>query len=148
MMFRPSLLLYERLPEMRYVEFPWRWLSVLSVVTAFFVAVAISQFRRKWIPWAITAMAVVGVGAVIVHTVTWDHAHYLEGLIADAHSPSGYPIRFGDWSNPLGSQREKLDKAAPLVAVADRGASRPDPSRTVARAAQNLFRGIGAAAAA
>ena len=121
MMFRPSLLLYERLPEMRYVEFPWRWLSVLSVVTAFFVAVAISQFRRKWIPWAITAMAVVSVGAVIVHTVTWDHAHYLEGLIADAHSPAGYPIRFGDWSNPLGSQREKLDKAAPPVAVADPG---------------------------
>ena len=66
-------------------------------------------------------MAVVSVSAVIVHTVNWDHAHYLEGLIADAHSPSGYPIRFGDWSNPLGSQREKLDKAAPLVAVADPG---------------------------
>jgi hypothetical protein len=118
MMFRPSLLLYERLPEMRYVEFPWRWLSVLCVVTAFLVASAISQARRKWIPWAMTAVAVACVSAVIVHTVTWDHAHYLEGLISDAHSPSGYPIRFGDWSNPLGSQREKLNKAAPLVAAA------------------------------
>jgi hypothetical protein len=117
MMFPPSFFLYEALPEMRYVEFPWRWLSVLCVVTAFLVAAAISQARRKWIAWATTGVAVAFVGAFIIHTVTWDHAHYLEGLIADAHSPSGYPIRFGDWSNPLGSQREKLDKAAPLVAT-------------------------------
>ncbi len=119
MMFPPSFILYEALPEMRYVEFPWRWLSALCVVTAFLVAAAISQAHRKWIPLVMAGLAVAGVGAAIVHTVTWDHAHYLEGLVSDAHSPSGYPIRFGDWSNPLGSQREKLDKAAPLVAAAD-----------------------------
>ena len=119
MMFPPSVFLYQALPEMRYVEFPWRWLSVLSVVTAFLVAAAMAQARGRWIAWAMTGVAVACISAFIVHTVTWDHAHYLKGLISDAHSPSGYPIRFGDWSNPLGSQREKLDQAAPLVAVAD-----------------------------
>jgi hypothetical protein len=119
MMFPPSFILYEVLPEMRYVEFPWRWLSALCVAGAFLVAAAISQARRKWISLAIAALALGAIGVESLHTVTWDHAHYLEGLVSDAHSSTGYPIRFGDWSNPLGSQREKLDKAAPLVAAAD-----------------------------
>ena len=119
MMFPPSFLLYEKLPEMRYVEFPWRWLSALCVATAFLVAAAISQARRKWILWAIAGVAVAAIGIEGLHTVTWDHAHYLEGLVADAQSTNGYPTRFGDWSNPLGSRREKLDKSAPLVAAAD-----------------------------
>jgi hypothetical protein len=121
MMFPPSLILYETLPEMRYVEFPWRWLSALCVVTVFLVAVVMSQTRHKWIPLMMVGAAVIGISAGIVYTVTWDHAHYLEGLVADAHSPTGYPIRFGDWSNPLGSRREKLDKTAPLIVVADGG---------------------------
>ena len=117
MMFPPSFFLYEALPEMRYVEFPWRWLSALCVVTAFLTAALISQARAKWISGALAGLVVAGLGGVIIHTTNWDTHRYLEGLIADAHSPSGYPIRFGDWSNPLGSQREKLDKAAPLVAA-------------------------------
>jgi len=119
MMVPPSFILYEALPEMRYVEFPWRWLSALCVATAFLVAAVISQTRRKWVPVAIAAVAVAAIGVEGLHTVTWDHAHYLEGLVADARAQTGYPIRFGDWSNPLGSQREKLDKTAPLVATAD-----------------------------
>jgi len=117
MMFPSSFFLYETLPEMRYVEFPWRWLSALCVVTAFLTAALISQARSKWISGALAGLVVAALGGVIIHTTNWDTHRYLEGLIADAHSSSGYPIRFGDWSNPLGSQREKLNKAAPLVAA-------------------------------
>src|SRR5271157_868408 len=116
MMFPPSIILYETLPEMRFVEFPWRWLSPLCVVTAFLVASALSQIHRKWISSAAVALVVASIGAIIIYTTNWDSSHYLEGIVADAHSPTGYPIRFGDWSNPLGSQLSKLDKAAPLVA--------------------------------
>jgi len=117
MMFRPSLFLYEVLPEMRYVEFPWRWLSALCVVTAFLVAAAIAPVRRKWVPWVLIFFAAHSIHATVIHSTNWDALHYLEGLIADAHSPAGYPIRFGDWSSPLGSQPAKLDKGAPMVAV-------------------------------
>jgi len=119
MMFPPSLVLYKTLPEMRYVEFPWRWLSPLCVVGAFLVASALSQVHRTWISSAAVTLIVASVGGVIIYTTNWDSSHYLEGLIADAHSTTGYPIRFGDWSNPLGSQPSKLDKTAPLIAFAD-----------------------------
>ncbi len=119
MMFPPSMILYKTLPEMRYVEFPWRWLSPLCVVGAFLVASALSQVQRKAISMVAVALVIASVGAVIIHTTNWDTSHYLEGLVADAHSPAGYPIRFGDWSNPPGSHLTKLDKAAPLVAFVD-----------------------------
>jgi len=126
MMFPPSLVLYRTLPEMRYVEFPWRWLNALCVVGAFLGAAAISQARRKWIPSLMVGLVVAGVAGIIIHTVNWDSSHYLEGLIADSHSPAGYPIRFGDWSSPLGSQPAKLNKAAPLIA-----ATGPEPTAQV-----------------
>ena len=55
MMFPPSMVLYKTLPEMRYVEFPWRWLSPLCVVGAFLVASALSRVQRKWIASAAAA---------------------------------------------------------------------------------------------
>jgi hypothetical protein len=115
MMFSPSLVLYRRLPEMEYVEFPWRWLSPLSVAGVLLMAAAISQARRKQMATAMLGLMFAAIGGAIVYTTNWDTARYLEGLIADAHSTSGYPIRFGDWSNPLGSDRTRLDRAAPLV---------------------------------
>ena len=117
MMFPPSLSLYQTLPEMRYVEFPWRWLSPLCVVAALLVASALSQVHRKWVSWAAVGLIVLSVNAAIIYTTNWDTSHYLEGLIADAHSATGYPIRFGDWSNPVGSQLSKLDKTAPRIAI-------------------------------
>ena len=121
MMFPPSMVLYKTLPEMRYVEFPWRWLSPFCVVGAFLVASALSEVQRRRIALAAAALVVAAISAFIIYTTNWDTSHYLEGLIADAHSPTGYPIRFGDWSNPLGSQLTKLDEAAPLVAAVDSG---------------------------
>jgi hypothetical protein len=123
MMFSPSLELYKRLPQMEYVEFPWRWLSPLSVAGVLLMAAAVAQARRKHIATAMLGLMFAAVGGAIVYTTNWDHLHYLEGLIADAHSTSGYPIRFGDWSNPLGSDRMKLDRAAPLVTALDGDAS-------------------------
>jgi 6-pyruvoyl-tetrahydropterin synthase-like protein len=131
MMFPPSMVLYRTLPEMRYVEFPWRWLSPLCVAGAFLVASALSEVQRQRIAWAAAALVIAAVSAFIIYTTNWDTSHYLEGLVADTHSATGYPIRFGDWSNPLGSQLSKLDKAAPLVASAqtEAGSTRiaPDP---------------------
>ncbi len=121
MMFSPSFILYETLPQMRYVEFPWRWLSALCVPTAFLAAGAISQARMRWLSVAMAGLVVTAVAVVIIHTTNWDTHQYLEGLIADSRSPKGYPIRFGDWSSPLGSQPAKLDKDAPLIAAAGSG---------------------------
>ncbi len=117
MMFSPSYVLYKHLPQMEYVEFPWRWLSPLSVAGVLLAAAAIASARKRWLATTLVALVAASVAGGIIYTTNWDHLHYLEGLIADAHSPTGYPVRFGDWSNPLGSDLKKLDKAAPLVSV-------------------------------
>ena len=130
MMFSPSLVFYEFLPEMRYVEFPWRWLSPLCTVGALLVASVICHARHKPIALVVTALVVVATGGAIIYTTNWDSAHYLEGLVADAHSPSGYPIRFGDWSSPLGSQPAKLDKSAAMVIALDPATGEALPQQT------------------
>jgi 6-pyruvoyl-tetrahydropterin synthase related domain len=118
MMFSPSLFLYKILPQMEYVEFPWRWLSPLSVAGVLLVAAALSEAQRKWIPTAMVGLIVVALGGATIYTTNWDSSNYLAGLVADAHSSTGYPVRFGDWSNPVGSRLSQLEKTAPLVAAA------------------------------
>ena len=48
LMFRPSAFLWRSLPELAFVQFPWRWLEMLAVVFAFFLAVAIDLLRHRW----------------------------------------------------------------------------------------------------
>jgi len=48
MRFRPSASLWSLLPKMRFVQFPWRWMSIVAVVCACFLAAAIER-RRGWL---------------------------------------------------------------------------------------------------
>ena len=75
LMLRPSLWLWNALPEFQFIQFPWRWLQVLAVVLAFFLAVAIFSVRSRHLSWAITAVVFVAVSAtaaMIVHDAYWD----------------------------------------------------------------------------
>ena len=74
-MLRPSLWLWNTLPELRFIQFPWRWLEVLAVVFAFFLAVAIFRIRNWHLSWAITVVAFVAIAATattIVRDAYWD----------------------------------------------------------------------------
>jgi 6-pyruvoyl-tetrahydropterin synthase related domain len=118
MMFPPSLPLYRILPQLRFVEFPWRWLSPLCVAYAVLSASAMAQVGRRWILWSAAAFLVVAVGAVIVHTTWWDFGHrHLQELILSM--PSGLENKGATWASPLGSQPSKLESAAPLVALSE-----------------------------
>jgi hypothetical protein len=116
MMFSVSSILWRILPEMRYVEFPWRWLSPLCVVTVLLTSAAVAQARNKR-TWRVTvAVAVTAIAAVIVYTVRWDtHHQHLQDLTVAAHSGAGYPGV--PWCYPLGSRPSKLPKDAPLIAT-------------------------------
>jgi uncharacterized membrane protein len=120
MMFRPSLIFYRILPEMSFVEFPWRWLTPLCVVMALLTSWAMARTRRKWISWVATAVLVGAVGAWIIHTVSWAPRH-LNDLIEAAHSGAGYDD-LARWSWPLGSDPAELSEAAPLVDSPDQDA--------------------------
>src|SRR5271157_297707 len=117
MMLPPSLVLYWTLPELRFIQFPWRWFSPLCVAGAVLTASAMAEARRKWIPRAIAALAVACIAAVILRTSWWDPDHHLDELNAVVHSEVGFRS-IATWDLPLGSQPSVLDKPAPLVALA------------------------------
>ena len=55
--------LWRELPELRFVQFPWRWLDILDLAFAFFVAAAISQMQRRRMAWLAGAIVFVAIGA-------------------------------------------------------------------------------------
>lgn len=72
LMLRSSLILWEHLPKLRFVQFPWRWLGILAVPYAYFSAAAVRRWRPGWVWAAIVTIIVVGTGAFLVHKAWWD----------------------------------------------------------------------------
>jgi hypothetical protein len=121
LLFRPSLILWNILPELRYVGYPWRWLSPLCVAGAILTSSAVGQRRRRAAWWVTVALTIGAIGAGIVHTVRWDSQHrHLKDLTTATDSGAGYKL--GEdyvWSLPLGSHPSKLPELAPLIVPAD-----------------------------
>src|SRR5882672_8763392 len=73
MMLRPSSFLWQVLPKLRFVQFPWRWMSILSVPFAYFLAAAAVVKRRfRWIWACVVVVVLAGVAAFFVHATWWD----------------------------------------------------------------------------
>jgi hypothetical protein len=131
LLFRPSLFLWQLLPELRYVEFPTRWLTPLCAASAILVASSLAQFRRTWMAWSVWALALGVLIAGMVYTVRWDTRNKnLDELIAETRSGTGYKFtENADWMRPRGSHPSRLPLAAPLIAPTDSGDT--DKSRPV-----------------
>jgi hypothetical protein len=118
MMLPPSMILYRILPQLRFVEFPWRWLSPLCVVYAVLAASAMARNGKRWLLWAAAGCMVAAMGGVIVHTTWWDPGHrHMQELVASI--PAGLENKGAIWASPLGSTPANLDKAAALVSSAE-----------------------------
>jgi len=75
LMLRPSLFLWNHLPELQFVQFPWRWLGILGAVFAFFVAAAIGAATKHWVPWVAFGMIGVAIGTAgvaMIRDAWWD----------------------------------------------------------------------------
>jgi hypothetical protein len=72
LMIRPAEIFWEHLPKLRFVQFPWRWMAILAVPYAYFLAPAIARRRSGWIWGAAVLIAVGGTGAFLVHKAWWD----------------------------------------------------------------------------
>jgi hypothetical protein len=117
MMVPPSWVFYRFLPEMRYVEFPWRWLSPLCVVVVVLISFSIEMSHRKRAACAGVLLVTAALGAVILRNVSWDSGQHFKELAAAVQSDQGY-LDLAPWSDPLGSQPLKLPKNAPLISPA------------------------------
>lgn len=128
LMFPPSALLWRSLPELRFVQFPWRWLVPLDVVFAFFVAAAMGRARRQWIGWLVLIVAIGGAGTLMVRDAWWDSEDIptLHDGIASGHGYEGT-----DEYAPLGCDRYNLPEKAPRIAKLDPQSGRVVPASGV-----------------
>jgi len=75
-----TLPLWQHLPELRFVQFPWRWLLCLNVALALAIVLG---FRRMWLRIAI---CIVAFGAVVLgwHSIMrpwWDNAGDIQEMV-------------------------------------------------------------------
>jgi hypothetical protein len=72
LMVRPSSVLWEHLPKLRFVQFPWRCMAILAVPYAYFQAAAIARRRMGWIWGALVLVATGGTAVCFVQKTWWD----------------------------------------------------------------------------
>ena len=92
LMLRPSLWLWNTLPELRFIQFPWRWLELLAIVFAFFLTPAIFSVRSRRLSWTVTVVAFVVIGATataIIRNAYWDDQD-IPSIAAAISSHRGY----------------------------------------------------------
>ncbi len=118
LMFPATQLAWRYLPELRFVQFPWRWLFALGLAFAFFVAAALRETRARLAWTLLMAAMLAGVGAYLVHLTWWDtqDVPVLQAAIGrDLRSASGYEGT--DEYQSLGADHYDLPRGAPLVAL-------------------------------
>lgn len=118
---RPTLPLWIYLPELRFVQLPWRWLLCLNVPLA--VAVTLS-LRRWWMRGAIYGAALVVVLIVWnrVQAPWWDNTGDIQEMLDNQQDGSGN--EGVDEYVPVGVDPYDIDQKAPLVRYEGTGDAR------------------------
>ena len=111
LMTRLGLPLWRLLPNLAFVQFPWRWLEILALAFAFFIAAAWSPSRPSLI-FSVSSLALVAVfaaiaysGAAMVRDGWWD-TRDVPVLLAAIRSGQGYEGT--DEYQPQGEDRSEL----------------------------------------
>jgi hypothetical protein len=116
LMFPPSAPIWRGLPELRFVQFPWRWLFPMCAAAAVLVSFAVVQSSRRRVLLPVLAFAVIAVDAAVIHTKTV-YPHFVEEIAAKFQSQHGYRglLEY----TPLVSKGRFLPVDAPLIEPVD-----------------------------
>jgi hypothetical protein len=112
-MLRMSAPLWNLLPKLRFVQFPWRWMSIVAVVCCCFLAAAIER-RRGWLWFTGVAILSFPLGYFLTQNTWWDPD---EMPTQQAAITNGTGYEGVDEYDPLGDDHLDLPKHAPLAAV-------------------------------
>jgi len=114
--------LWQHLPELRYLQLPWRWLLCLNVAFALFVTMA----SRRWIVRILICFAMFATLTFVWHRVQapwWETAADFGEMLEHQQSGAGYEGT--DEYVPAGGDPYEIKPDAPRVALADESAA-PD----------------------
>lgn len=87
-MFRFTFPLWTYLPELRYVQFPWRWLLCLNVSFALLIALALPRWPLRIVVCA-AALATVLLVWRYVQPPWWDQASDVQEMVENQHEGTG-----------------------------------------------------------
>jgi uncharacterized protein DUF6077/6-pyruvoyl-tetrahydropterin synthase-like protein len=120
LMLMPTSFLWNSLPELRFVQFPWRWLLCLNVPFALAVAFGFRRWRWRGLICAVALMVLV----VVWHRVQvpwWDNAGDIQEMLDNQQGGTGN--EGVDEYVPAGTDAYDIDKNAPLVLFAGTGSA-------------------------
>ena len=113
LMLRFTSPLWTFLPELRFVQFPWRWMSILALVGACFLASAF-QKRRGWAWFALLLLLTIPLAIFLVNNTWWDPDEIptLQAAVTDETGFDGT-----DEYDPLGDDHLDLPAHAPATKI-------------------------------
>jgi 6-pyruvoyl-tetrahydropterin synthase related domain len=113
LMLRFTEPLWAHLPKLRFVQFPWRWMSIVALIYACFIA-AVAEKRRGWLLPALILVLSVLLANFLVNNGWWDPDE-MPTQKAAIESGAGYDGT--DEYDPIGDDHMELPLNAPLVTV-------------------------------
>jgi 6-pyruvoyl-tetrahydropterin synthase related domain len=124
---RVTVPLWTYLPKLRFVQFPWRWMSIIALAAACFLAFAM-QKRRAALWFAVILVLSVPLAYFLVNNTWWDDDEMptLREALA-----SGQGFDGTDEYDPAGDDHLDLPTGAPLVKILP-----PDPDDSSTPAAR------------
>lgn len=110
---RFTLPLWTYLPKLRFVQFPWRWMSIIALMAACFLACAMEK-RRGWLWFAVLCLLSVPLANFQVQNTWWD-----PGEMPTMHEALDKGTGFDgtDEYDPVGDDHLDLPADAPEVKI-------------------------------
>jgi hypothetical protein len=124
LMLRFTSILWALLPKLRFVQFPWRWMSLLAVVFAVFLGNAMGRKRWRWV-WAVVTFALIGGTAVVLVERGWWDTEDIPALREAMAKGEGFDGT--DEYDPVGDDHTNIPTKSPEAAVVDTD-STPGPN--------------------
>jgi len=114
LMLRFTSILWNILPKLRFVQFPWRWMSILTIPFLYFLAATVARRRFRWLCIAATVALLASTGVYLVQHTWWDDEDF-STLRAAVDSGDGFdgtdeydPIGDDHYNLPQKSARGRL----------------------------------------